>query len=62
MSKKLRLGVLFGGRSGEHEVSIMSARSVVDALDDKKYEVIEIGISKEGLAVWRWCTQSLRDW
>ena len=48
MSKKLRLGVLFGGRSGEHEVSLMSARSVVDALDDKKYEVIEIGISKEG--------------
>jgi len=48
MSKKLRLGILFGGRSGEHEVSLMSARSVVDALDDKKYEVIEIGISKEG--------------
>ncbi len=48
MSKKLRLGVLFGGRSGEHEVSLMSARSVVNALDDKKYEVIEIGISKEG--------------
>ncbi len=48
MTKKLRLGVLFGGRSGEHEVSLMSARSVVNALDDKKYEVIEIGISKEG--------------
>lgn len=48
MSKKLRLGVLFGGRSGEHEVSLMSARSVVNALDQKKYEVIEIGISKEG--------------
>lgn len=48
MSKKLRLGVLFGGRSGEHEVSIMSARSVVDALDKTKFEVIEIGISKSG--------------
>ncbi|MEE9512743.1 MAG: D-alanine--D-alanine ligase family protein [Anaerolineales bacterium] len=48
MSKKLRLGVLFGGRSGEHEVSLMSARSVVDALDKTKYEVIEIGISKDG--------------
>ncbi|MCJ7825068.1 MAG: D-alanine--D-alanine ligase [Anaerolineales bacterium] len=48
MSKKLRLGVLFGGRSGEHEVSLMSARSVIDALDKTKYEVIEIGISKEG--------------
>ncbi len=48
MSRKLRLGVLFGGRSGEHEVSLMSARSVVDALDRTKYEVIEIGISKDG--------------
>ncbi|MGB2897582.1 MAG: D-alanine--D-alanine ligase family protein [Anaerolineales bacterium] len=48
MSNQLRLGVLFGGRSGEHEVSLMSARSVVDALNKAKYEVIEIGITKEG--------------
>ena len=48
MSNMLRLGVLFGGRSGEHEVSLMSARSVVNALDKTRYEVVEIGISKEG--------------
>lgn len=46
--KKLRIGVLFGGRSAEHEVSIVSARSVMSALDKKKYEVIPIGISKAG--------------
>ncbi|MFN2136962.1 MAG: D-alanine--D-alanine ligase family protein [Candidatus Promineifilaceae bacterium] len=46
--RKLRVGVVFGGRSGEHEVSLMSARSVITALDRDKYEVIEIGISKDG--------------
>lgn len=46
--KKLRIGVLFGGRSGEHEVSLMSARSILDALDPEKYEVTQIGISQEG--------------
>jgi len=50
--KKLRVGVLFGGRSGEHEVSLLSAASVVDAIDKSKYEVVPIGISKEG----RWLT------
>jgi D-alanine-D-alanine ligase len=45
---KLRVGVLFGGRSGEHEVSLLSAASVIEAMDKKKYEVVPIGISKEG--------------
>jgi D-alanine-D-alanine ligase len=45
---KLRVGVLFGGRSGEHEVSLLSAASVIKAIDKKKYEVVPIGISKEG--------------
>ena len=45
---KLRIGVLFGGRSGEHEVSLRSARSVMDALDPSRYEVVPIGITKEG--------------
>ena len=46
--KKLRVGVVFGGRSGEHEVSVRSARSVIDALDARKYEVVPIAITKEG--------------
>jgi D-alanine-D-alanine ligase len=45
---KLRVGVLFGGRSGEHEVSLLSAASVVKAIDKSKYEVVPIGITKEG--------------
>lgn len=45
---RLRVGVLFGGRSSEHEVSLMSARSVLDALDPGKYDVVQIGITKEG--------------
>ena len=46
--KKLRVGVLFGGRSGEHEVSLVSASSVLRGLDPEKYEVIPIGINKQG--------------
>jgi D-alanine-D-alanine ligase len=46
--KRLRVGVLFGGRSGEHEVSIASATSVLDALDREKYEPVAIGITREG--------------
>jgi D-alanine-D-alanine ligase len=49
---KLRVGILFGGRSGEHEVSLLSAASVVNAIDKKKYEVVPIGITKDG----RWVT------
>ncbi len=50
--KKLRVGVLFGGRSGEHEVSLLSAASVIAAMDQSKYDVVPIGITKEG----RWVT------
>ncbi len=46
--KKLRIAVLFGGRSGEHDVSLMSARSVLAALDAERYEVIQIGITLDG--------------
>jgi len=48
MAKKLRIGVIFGGRSGEHEVSIRSARSVIEAMDTSKYEVVPIAITKTG--------------
>ena len=47
--KKLRVGVLFGGRSGEHEVSLLSAASVMQAMDRSKYEVVPIGITKQGI-------------
>jgi D-alanine-D-alanine ligase len=46
--KRLRVGVLFGGRSGEHEVSLSSATSVIRGLDSEKYEVVPIGITKDG--------------
>src|SRR5215469_1514305 len=52
--EKLRVGVLFGGRSGEHEVSLLSAASVLNAIDKNKYDVVPIGITKEG----RWVTAS----
>src|SRR6266849_5803297 len=45
---KLRVGILFGGRSGEHEVSLLSAASVLSAIDKTKYEVVPIGITKDG--------------
>jgi D-alanine-D-alanine ligase len=46
--RKLRVGVLFGGRSGEHEVSLMSAAGILAAIDREKYEVVPIGITKAG--------------
>jgi len=46
--KKLRVGILFGGKSGEHEVSLRSARSILEAIDRKKYDVVELGINKQG--------------
>ena len=46
--RKLRVGVLFGGRSGEHEVSLASAASIIRELDPQKYEAVPIGITKEG--------------
>jgi len=48
MPRRVRVGVIFGGRSGEHEVSLASARSVMDAIDEGKYEVVPIGITQEG--------------
>ena len=51
MKTKLRIGVLFGGRSGEHEISLLSAASVLNAIDKSKYEVVPIGITKDGLWV-----------
>ncbi|HJU86181.1 MAG TPA: D-alanine--D-alanine ligase family protein [Gemmatimonadota bacterium] len=52
--RRLRVGVLFGGSSSEHEVSLMSARSVLGALDPARYEIVQIGITKEG----RWLIAS----
>jgi D-alanine-D-alanine ligase len=48
MAKKLRVGILFGGRSGEHEVSLLSAASVLKAIDRDRFDVVPIGITKEG--------------
>lgn len=47
--ERLRVGVIFGGRSGEHEVSLMSAASVLSVLDEQKYEVIQVGVSHDGV-------------
>ncbi len=54
LSKKIRVGVVFGGRSAEHEVSLVSATSIINALDPERYEVIPIGITKEG----RWLSST----
>lgn len=48
MKNKLRVAVIFGGRSGEHDVSLMSARSVLSVLDPANYEATQIGITREG--------------
>jgi D-alanine-D-alanine ligase len=48
MSKKLRVAVLFGGKSAEHEISLISARNIVEAMDKNKYEIVAIGIDKQG--------------
>ena len=54
MSRRLRVGVIFGGRSVEHEVSLVSARSILQHLDPARYEVIPIGITRQG----KWVTSS----
>ena len=51
-SRKVRVGILFGGKSGEHEISLLSAQSVMRAMDQDKYDIIPIGITSEG----RWLT------
>ncbi len=56
--KKIRVGILFGGRSGEHEVSLLSAASVLNAIDKDKYEVVPIGITKDG----RWLTSEYAEY
>lgn len=48
MDRKIRVGVVFGGRNSEHEVSLKSARAVMSALDPDRYEIVPIGIDKEG--------------
>lgn len=48
MADKIRVGVIFGGRSGEHEVAVRSARSVIEAIDPEKYEVVPLAIGKDG--------------
>src|SRR3954451_733231 len=53
MARKLRVGILFGGRSGEHEVSLLSAASILKAIDRRKFDVVPIGITKEG----RWLAE-----
>lgn len=55
MAGKLRVGVIFGGRSSEHEVSLRSARAVIEAIDRRKYEIVPIAINKEG----KWLPPSL---
>jgi D-alanine-D-alanine ligase len=48
MKKKLRVAILFGGKSAEHEISVISARNIVEAMDKNKYEIVSIGIDKQG--------------
>ena len=48
MKKKLRVGILFGGKSGEHDISLRSAASILKAIDRKKYDIVEIGITRQG--------------
>ncbi len=48
MRRKIRVGILFGGRSAEHEISLLSAKNIVEAIDKEKYEPVLIGIDKEG--------------
>lgn len=49
MGRRLRLAVVCGGKSGEHEVSLRSARSIIEAADKKKYELVVMGVDKEGV-------------
>lgn len=46
--KKIRVGIIFGGKSAEHEVSLISAKNIIDAIDKEKYETVLIGIDKKG--------------
>ncbi len=46
--QKIKLGVIFGGRSGEHEISIRSAKTVIEQIDKDKYEIVPIAINEKG--------------
>src|SRR3989338_4331295 len=46
--KKIRVGILFGGRSAEHEISLQSANNIIRSINKDRYEVIPIGITKKG--------------
>ena len=48
MKRKTRVAILFGGKSAEHEISLISAKNIAEALVKKKYEVVAIGIDKSG--------------
>ncbi len=48
MRKKLRVALLFGGKSAEHEISLISARNIFQAMDKKKYDVLSVAIDKHG--------------
>jgi D-alanine-D-alanine ligase len=48
MERKMRVGIIFGGKSAEHEVSLQSAKNIIDAIDKSKYEVLLMGIDKKG--------------
>ena len=61
MKKKLRIGILFGGRSGEHEVSLLSAASILKAIDRKRYDVVPIAIDKQGRWLSSEASQRLLD-
>ena len=52
MAKKLRVGVIFGGRSGEHEVSIRSAQAIIEAINPKKFDVVPIAIDEGREVAW----------
>ncbi|MGD0800776.1 MAG: D-alanine--D-alanine ligase family protein [Terracidiphilus sp.] len=61
MAKKLRVGIIFGGRSGEHEVSLLSAASILKAIDRRKFDVVPIGINKSGHWLTSEAAQGLLD-
>ncbi|GAH39766.1 unnamed protein product, partial [marine sediment metagenome] len=46
--KRLKVGVLFGGRSGEHEISLLSARAILSVMKPERYDVSQIGITHDG--------------
>ena len=53
MKNKIRVGIIFGGKSSEHEVSLLSAQTVYESLDKEKYDPVLIGIDKQGR--WHLC-------